>query len=231
MNECGGRVEEQVGDTSVAIGETIWIKLSGGCWWPAQIVDENSVSKNKISGKKSSGDVLVRLYGTYMYSYNNPIKSQLEFDAILKKNNGSHRQIFEKSLEKDMSLHKPRGLKGQGSKSKTNAKVGTSGGKSSGKRANSSTLTTKKKAIAGSSGKAKTRHDGEDMLKKRKSEHIETPGETTVKETPRKKSELNNGPSPEKTLLQKSEQRSGRRVKVMQNLGLAAPCGSPFFKN
>ncbi|KAJ0961201.1 hypothetical protein J5N97_000823 [Dioscorea zingiberensis] len=55
----------QVGNHTRA-GDTLWTKVNGCSWWPAQVVSEKSIS-NKHK-RKAEDEVLVRLYGTYEYS-------------------------------------------------------------------------------------------------------------------------------------------------------------------
>ncbi|XP_019438502.1 PREDICTED: histone-lysine N-methyltransferase TRX1-like isoform X2 [Lupinus angustifolius] len=113
VSEGGG---EQVKTDSIAFGDVIWIKLRHGSWWPAQVVDAKSVDKSMKPRKRSVGDVLVRLYGSYKYSYVDPIQSRSEFETILKSNNGSYRDILLQSLEKDLPSNKSSKSKGSSSK-------------------------------------------------------------------------------------------------------------------
>ncbi|XP_017607710.1 uncharacterized protein LOC108453869 isoform X1 [Gossypium arboreum] len=100
----------------VSLGDLIWLKLLGKTWWPAVVVDERSVSKSSKPGKKSKGEVLVRLYGSHEYSYADPMKYRSEFKTILEQNNGSYYDILEKGLEQFRSRLKSSKPKGQGSK-------------------------------------------------------------------------------------------------------------------
>ncbi|KAA3453912.1 DNA (cytosine-5)-methyltransferase 3B-like isoform X1 [Gossypium australe] len=99
----------------VSLGDLIWLKLLGKTWWPAVVVDERSVSKSSKPGKKSKGEVLVRLYGSHD-SYADPMKYRSEFKTILEQNNGSYYDILEKGLEQFRSRLKSSKSKGQGSK-------------------------------------------------------------------------------------------------------------------
>ncbi|KAK7351552.1 hypothetical protein VNO77_11096 [Canavalia gladiata] len=114
---------------SVSVGDVIYIKLRSGSWWPAQVVDENTVNRSVKPSKRSPGEVLVRVYGSYAYSYADPIKCRSKFEKILKHNDGSLRKILLQSLEEDLPSTKFRRSKGSSSKSK-----GTSSKKSAGKR-------------------------------------------------------------------------------------------------
>ncbi|KAL1170748.1 hypothetical protein V6Z11_A05G233700 [Gossypium hirsutum] len=107
----------------VSLGDLIWLKLLGKTWWPAVVVDERSVSKSSKPGKKSKGEVLVRLYGSHEYSYADPMKYRSEFKTILEQNNGSYYDILEKGLEQFRSRLKSSKPKGQGSKATANTRA------------------------------------------------------------------------------------------------------------
>ncbi|KAL2892916.1 hypothetical protein RDABS01_008825 [Bienertia sinuspersici] len=103
-------VLDKQSDADFRLGDMVWIKLRGTSWWPAQIVDEKAVSADAKPHKRKSGRVLVRLYGTYMYSYIDPVTSSLEFNNVLKQNKSSQREIFLKALKKDDTPQTPEGI-------------------------------------------------------------------------------------------------------------------------
>ncbi|KAG6648734.1 uncharacterized protein LOC122315059 [Carya illinoinensis] len=109
---------EKVVADQVTWGDLIWVRLNGGSWWPAQVIDENTISESIKPGNKSAGEVLVRLYGSYKYLYFDPVKSQSEFKRILEQNNGCYWKIFKEALEQDCPRSKSGRSKRQGSKSK-----------------------------------------------------------------------------------------------------------------
>ncbi|XP_031373503.1 uncharacterized protein LOC116188326 isoform X2 [Punica granatum] len=112
-----------------ALGSLIWIKLRSNSWWPAQVVDENVVSEvNKPAGR-SPVDVLVRIYGSYQYVYADLTKCLSEFETVLRQNNGSYLDIFQRALEQDVLISKAGGSKGGGSKRKGAAKARTGASK------------------------------------------------------------------------------------------------------
>ncbi|PWA82729.1 PWWP-like protein [Artemisia annua] len=93
----------------LVFGEILWVKLHEGSWWPAQIVDENSVSElNKPISKRSSSDTLVRLYGSYRYKYVDVHISRAEFKRILLEKKFNYAEIMKKSLEEDLPSFKSR---------------------------------------------------------------------------------------------------------------------------
>ncbi|KAI5655013.1 hypothetical protein M9H77_32200 [Catharanthus roseus] len=88
-------------------GDLLWIQLHGSSWWPAQVVDDSTISAVCKPKKRRKGDVLVRLYGSYKYRFVDPISSYLEFEDILTKYNGSHIAILKESL-KQLKLGTPK---------------------------------------------------------------------------------------------------------------------------
>ncbi|XP_021740348.1 histone-lysine N-methyltransferase ATX1-like isoform X2 [Chenopodium quinoa] len=152
-------------------GDVTWIKLRGTSWWPAQIMDGNAVSDNAKPRKSKSGEVLVRLYGTYNL-YMDPVKSLLEFNNLLKRNNSTQREIFRKALDQDLS-----------------------------------------ELQAGKTNTRRVKAKGNDSV------HKETPVS------------YKRGFEEHDDYTPKKPDGSARRLKVMQDLGLTAPSGSPFLKN
>ncbi|KAK7410442.1 hypothetical protein VNO78_01223 [Psophocarpus tetragonolobus] len=193
----GGKSETSEGraNDSVASGDVIFIKLRGRTWWPAQVVDEKSVPKRAKPSKRSKrspGDVLVRHYGSYTYSYANPIKCRAEFKIIFERNDGSLRKILMQSLEQDLPSTKSCKSKGSSSKLKVTPSKDSAGKrKSSGQDKEQNKIKSKKQKG--------TSNDNDSA-----SQNLET------------------------SSLGKSPELSSRRLRVMENLGLIAPAGSPF---
>ncbi|KAI4307489.1 hypothetical protein L6164_030668 [Bauhinia variegata] len=118
-----GEGEEQVPTNTVKLGDVIYIKIHHGSWWPAQVVDENSVSESNKPSKGSEGEVLVRIYGSSTYLYADPVKSRHQFEEKLKWSKSSKTEIFMQSLEKDLpSSKKASGSSGSGSKTRANVR-------------------------------------------------------------------------------------------------------------
>ncbi|XP_020211020.1 uncharacterized protein LOC109795870 [Cajanus cajan] len=201
MKACGSRSEtsEEVANDSVALGDVIFIKLRSGSWWPAQVVDENSVNKSvKPSNrrKRLPGEVLVRHYGSYTYSYADPIKYGSEFKTILEQNDGSLRKILLQALEKDLPSTKSHRSKG----SSSSKPKGTSSKNAAGKR------------------KSNGQDEEQNTIKRQKQKET-LDGDASQSHV-----------TDETNSLGKSPELSSRRIRVMENLGLIAPAGSPFQK-
>ncbi|KAH9756252.1 hypothetical protein KPL71_016027 [Citrus sinensis] len=190
-------------------GDVTWAKLRGNIWWPAVVVDENTVSECNKPSKRASGGVLVRLYGSYEYLYVDPIKFHLEFQKVLEQSNGSHREIFEKALEQDLSHMKSGCSKGIGSKSTGKYKSDSA----------SVQEQVKRKYSKQGSGHKKLKPNNTSDEKRRMSE-------ISMEEQDEKP--MLNSPNSEASLLGTSHELSARRLRVMQSLGLVAPSGSPF---
>ncbi|KAL5165334.1 NADH dehydrogenase [ubiquinone] iron-sulfur protein 7, mitochondrial [Glycine soja] len=57
-------------DSVASVGDVIFVKLRDSSWWPAQVVDENSVNKSVKPSKLTKQlprDILVRHYGSYTW--------------------------------------------------------------------------------------------------------------------------------------------------------------------
>ncbi|KDO81160.1 hypothetical protein CISIN_1g0250492mg [Citrus sinensis] len=184
-------------------GDVTWAKLRGNIWWPAVVVDENTVSECNKPSKRASGGFLVRLYGSYEYLYVDPIKFHLEFQKVLEQSNGSHREIFEKALEQDLS-HMKSGCSKEGKYKSDSASVQEQ---------------LKRKYSKQGSGHKKLKPNNTSDEKRRMSE-------ISMEEQDEKP--MLNSPNSEASLLGTSHELSARRLRVMQSLGLVAPSGSPF---
>uniref|UniRef100_A0ACD5V6D3 Uncharacterized protein n=1 Tax=Avena sativa TaxID=4498 RepID=A0ACD5V6D3_AVESA len=86
------------------LGDITWVKHDGSSWWPAQVIDEASVSSKPK--RNTSFDALVRQYGTCQYFYVDPWKSNMEFEMILKEENKTAMEAFHEVLQKELSHFK-----------------------------------------------------------------------------------------------------------------------------
>ncbi|MED6109302.1 hypothetical protein PIB30_032171 [Stylosanthes scabra] len=112
-----GKGKETAAEPAVALGDVIYIPLRGNSkWWPAQVIDENSVDES-LKPRKRGKEVLVRVYGSYCYKYVDPVKCAAGFENVLKKNEGSLQNILQASLEKDLPSMKSK-PKGSSAKNK-----------------------------------------------------------------------------------------------------------------
>ncbi|XAR48500.1 Histone-lysine N-methyltransferase [Bertholletia excelsa] len=102
-------------DQEVVLADVIWVRLQGPSWWPAQVVDGHSVSQRIIPRRRSMGEVLVRLYGSYKYMYVNPITCRAEFENILKQRKGNRTQILKDALKQDLARFRSDRAKRKGS--------------------------------------------------------------------------------------------------------------------
>lgn len=216
-NEGGKEGADNQFSREFAFGDVIWVKLRGSSWWPAQVVDENTVSGSSRPSNRSVGDALVRLYGSYKYMFVDPIKCCSEFKIILEKNNGSYNEILKKTLEQDLARLKSGRSKEQGSNPK--AKVSCkSGANTTPKNVKNGNLLSETPTKEGSRKRMKEEKDLEPKSPKSVSHppHQQTKNDNTLSAT---------------TSKGKSQVLSARKLRVMQSLGLVAPFGSPFHRN
>ncbi|XP_058088478.1 uncharacterized protein LOC131235330 isoform X2 [Magnolia sinica] len=263
------------------LGDIVWIKIYDSSWWPAQVVDENTIGGGEKIEKKMEGGVLTRLYGSYEYLYVDPMKYHSEFENVLKQNNCSVKEILNKALEQDLSQIK------SGAKSKRKAstrKVEASrdkmpkqdriettqamgslgklqdGVKSNLLEAKARDESCKDKISVQDGVKKKKKADGQDsdMHAGRKRKQRDPSAENgvsvaskagrpgsdgvqrstteaavvdvlkTPKQGDRKDKKTISSPISATNSLKCSQDMSARRMRVMQSLGLIAPCGSPF---
>ncbi|CAM8945764.1 unnamed protein product [Rhodiola kirilowii] len=99
--EVGIKHEIRKSSGGVKLGDLIWVKLHPSSWWPAQVIDADTVSEEIKPCERSVGEVLVRVYGSYIYLYVDPSESRFEFDKTLTLYNGDYHQILKESLDKD----------------------------------------------------------------------------------------------------------------------------------
>ncbi|XP_055824992.1 uncharacterized protein LOC129893478 isoform X2 [Solanum dulcamara] len=128
----------------VDFGNLIWVQLNGQSWL-GQVVDEKVVGGNKKPTKKVAGEVLVRLYGSYTYLYVDPIKSQLEYEKIIERYNGSLVNILGEALKQDLLHLKSGAMKMEDIQSKETLGAAASRGKGNNK---SQDMTPSTSAIA-----------------------------------------------------------------------------------
>lgn len=247
--------ETNEGRGEVLFGDMIWVKLHGQSWWPAQVVDETSVSVSNKHSKRSVGDVLVRLYGSYNFLYVDPMKYQSEFEKVLDQNKGSHTEIFKKSLEQEILDTKSGRAKGKGSKSKDVIQIlSSSDGRrkqedqemgspnSTSVKEGSSTRPKqdgmKKKLKTNSTAKSSQKRLPDEKTPHKKVKNGIVPSESALKKKTKNPDELQNKMKPNSpstplratTLWEEPQEMSARRMRVMQSLGLIAPSGSPFLR-
>uniref|UniRef100_A0A7N0USC6 PWWP domain-containing protein n=1 Tax=Kalanchoe fedtschenkoi TaxID=63787 RepID=A0A7N0USC6_KALFE len=102
VSEEGGIVHEFCKPSDVVkLGYLIWVKLHPSSWWPAQVVDAETVSEFVKPIERLVGEVLVRVYGSYIYLYVDPTESRIEFEKVLKRYDGNYDAILEEALAKD----------------------------------------------------------------------------------------------------------------------------------
>ncbi|XP_058088539.1 histone H3-lysine(4) N-trimethyltransferase ATX1-like isoform X9 [Magnolia sinica] len=210
------------------LGDIVWIKIYDSSWWPAQVVDENTIGGGEKIEKKMEGGVLTRLYGSYEYLYVDPMKYHSEFENVLKQNNCSVKEILNKALEQDLSQIKS----GAKSKRKASTRKGKlqDGVKSNLLEAKARDESCKDKISVQDGVKKKKKADGQDSdgVQRSTTEAAVVDVLKTPKQGDRKDKKTISSPISATNSLKCSQDMSARRMRVMQSLGLIAPCGSPF---
>ncbi|XP_058088511.1 uncharacterized protein LOC131235330 isoform X6 [Magnolia sinica] len=235
------------------LGDIVWIKIYDSSWWPAQVVDENTIGGGEKIEKKMEGGVLTRLYGSYEYLYVDPMKYHSEFENVLKQNNCSVKEILNKALEQDLSQIKS-GAKSKRKASTRKAIVEASrdkmpkqdriettqamgslgklqdGVKSNLLEAKARDESCKDKISVQDGVKKKKKADGQDSdgVQRSTTEAAVVDVLKTPKQGDRKDKKTISSPISATNSLKCSQDMSARRMRVMQSLGLIAPCGSPF---
>lgn len=199
-------------------GDVTWVKIEDSKWWPAQVVDEKSISTGNKPKKKRECKTLVRLYGTYEYLYVDFLQCRSEFDDIFKQNTSEIRKKFQETLEALSSRSVD--------KSETSNLV--SGSKES-------QYTEKKICIHKNNSR---KRDSPTNPLEAASEK-KTPKRTSVRKKdmsdesrkiPKEMDVSKSDGTDVAPHLFKSPDRSIRQVRLMQKLGLIAPEGSPFSR-
>ncbi|XP_058088525.1 uncharacterized protein LOC131235330 isoform X8 [Magnolia sinica] len=219
------------------LGDIVWIKIYDSSWWPAQVVDENTIGGGEKIEKKMEGGVLTRLYGSYEYLYVDPMKYHSEFENVgannstlfLSRNNlvrkklivysmmsGNAYRIFLKSNlvlnQRGKLLHVKDGVKSNLLEAKARDE------------------SCKDKISVQDGVKKKKKADGQDSdgVQRSTTEAAVVDVLKTPKQGDRKDKKTISSPISATNSLKCSQDMSARRMRVMQSLGLIAPCGSPF---
>ncbi|KDO81163.1 hypothetical protein CISIN_1g0250492mg [Citrus sinensis] len=189
-------------------GDVTWAKLRGNIWWPAVLFFRSLTRTLLVNAINLVREHLEAFLSGFMeamnsFLYVDPIKFHLEFQKVLEQSNGSHREIFEKALEQDLS-HMKSGCSKEGKYKSDSASVQEQ---------------LKRKYSKQGSGHKKLKPNNTSDEKRRMSE-------ISMEEQDEKP--MLNSPNSEASLLGTSHELSARRLRVMQSLGLVAPSGSPF---
>ncbi|XVE55599.1 hypothetical protein DITRI_Ditri03aG0171900 [Diplodiscus trichospermus] len=223
----------------VSLGEVIWVKLHENLWWPAQVVDDRSVSESCKPGNRSQGEVLVRLYGSYEYLYADPMKDYSEFNmdrarrrSIKPKAKGSKSTANKKA---DAAKGKKKLNQNQGNQvddldADATARKSRAVRADLGKDSKGNALGNKDNVRQTARSKTSKQNEIQKKLKRQRPPSSDYVNFRTPKQNKLLK-ENSNSKTSERASPGQSPKSSARRLRVMQGLGLAAPPGSPFHKN
>ncbi|XXG40483.1 hypothetical protein AAC387_Pa01g1189 [Persea americana] len=203
------------------LGDIVWIKIHGNSWWPAQVVEGNCKSGSNNISRNLDAEICVRLYGSYECMRVDPMKYRAEFEKVLKKNNWSSREILKKSLERDLSELKPSSgvdREVSGSEESHTVEASKMEKQRQDKIQKHQGPSQKLQAEIAQGTKAKQANFAEKASERSKRQKVKMRPEA-------------DGLDSATGSLKNVQELSARRVKVMQGLGLIAPCGSPFQRN
>eukprot|EP01018_Ginkgo_biloba_P029693 Gb_27018 [translate_table: standard] len=189
----------------LAPGYMLWAKMNRSSWWPAQIVDERTVSEKNIVNQKIKGGVLIRFYGSYDFAWVDPLADLSQFEESFKEPNCNPLRVFQKALEEVLLQNKLKNTckeqDGRSGDPITPPQHDQSDEKHAGK------ATSCKRPKATSCKRPKVNEPDQSRSQKRQKEKISSTEEEIV--------------------IDGSGQKV-RQMRVMRRLGLAAPPGSPF---
>lgn len=186
----------------LARGRLLWGKMDQSPWWPVQIVDERTVSRNCIYNDRMKGGVLTRFYGSCIYAWVDPFAQPEESFK------GSNRGAFEKALEEEMLLRSKIMKSSVEAIGKPNPENSSQHNKPGGEGLKIKICTRK-------------RTNREELERIRNHEKEKVPSNAEKEKVPSKEQDVMTDGSGKKT----------RRIRVMRHLGLAAPSDSPFNAN
>eukprot|EP00252_Welwitschia_mirabilis_P006534 TRINITY_DN17419_c0_g1_i1.p1 TRINITY_DN17419_c0_g1~~TRINITY_DN17419_c0_g1_i1.p1 ORF type:complete len:206 (+),score=50.38 TRINITY_DN17419_c0_g1_i1:461-1078(+) len=177
---------------SIGLGSLLWAKLDlanidKSSWWPAQVVDERTVSEDNIYNDKVEGGILVRYYGSCIYVWLDPCSSFSEFQKNFKGKNSSPIVEFFALLEENNC-----------GKSCVESNKQSNELKSSPMQKKSEKSTTKRKNIGNDCAVHRAEKNNEIHPPNKQGSPVDDSGKNV------------------------------RKLRVMRNLGLAAPSGSPY---
>ncbi|KAL3696804.1 hypothetical protein R1sor_010880 [Riccia sorocarpa] len=179
-------------------GQLVWAKFARFPWWPAQVIDPSEVQEGTGGKRNSDTDLLVRFFGTYDYGWVDPFTNLSDFDVKLTERSKIRKKALQKGVEEALKW------------------------RSSGTFPEKWELTTK-------SVKQKKTSNVQSNGAKPSAAKVKgkaTEPEAKVKRAPRKRK-----PKvlfEDEGAVQRKPQRIPRRMRIMRQLGLAAPTGSPF---
>ncbi|KAL2643543.1 hypothetical protein R1flu_011130 [Riccia fluitans] len=179
-------------------GQLVWAKFARFPWWPAQVIDPTEVYEGTGGKRNSDTDLLVRFFGTYDYGWVDPFNNLSDFDVKLTERSKIRKKALQKGVEEALTWR------------------------------SSGTFPEKWKMTSKTFKRKKTNNVQSNGVKSSaaKVKAKETEPEIKVKRAPRKRK-----PKvlfEEEGTVQRKPQRIPRRMRIMRQLGLAAPVGSPF---
>ncbi|KAG0575309.1 hypothetical protein KC19_VG335400 [Ceratodon purpureus] len=196
--------------TSMAVAETpprfvhgqlVWAKFARFPWWPAEIINERAVKPGTGGSRRSNADVLVRFFGTYDYGWVDPKVGLSEFDVKLQERSKIKKKALQKGIEEALEFRK------------------------TGKLPDSFTVD-----VVIEQEEPKTpKESHSNGIQENGNGQQSTPEDEGTEQRRAARKRKPKVLYEEEERVQRKPERRLRRLRIMRQLGLAAPAGSPFI--
>ncbi|BBN00637.1 hypothetical protein Mp_2g00770 [Marchantia polymorpha subsp. ruderalis] len=197
-------------------GQLVWAKFARFPWWPAQVMDARDAVEGTGGKPGADTDLLVRFFGTYDYGWIDPFNNLSDFDVKLTERSKIRKKALQKGVEEALIWRSSGALPEKWEQT-------------------SKSIKQKRKENTHSNGVVSSTVEVKESR---------TDAETKERRAPRKRKPkvlfevcINHQTSgmgqklhllQEEGRIQRKPQRMQRRLRIMRQLGLAAPAGSPF---
>ncbi|CAM6100132.1 unnamed protein product [Calypogeia fissa] len=184
---------------SFVTGQLVWAKYARFPWWPALVMDHRGSLEGKGGKPSADTDVLVRFFGTYDYGWIDPFVNLSDFEVKHAERSRPRKKALQKGVEEAKEFQSTKKLPDKWDPVYDKSQNG-----------HSNALATT--GVIQSQDELEVSPNTDVEPKERK---------TPRKRKPKVLFE-------EEGIVERKPQRTLRRLRVMRQLGLAAPAGSPF---
>lgn len=182
-------------------GQLVWAKFARFPWWPAEIINERAVKPGTGGSRRTNADVLVRFFGTYDYGWVDPKVGLSEFDVKLQERSKIKKKALQKGIEEALEFRR------------------------TGKLPESFTTDVMVEQEEPKTPKESHSNGVQENGNGQQSTPEDEGTEQRRAARKRKPKVLYE----EEERVQRKPERRLRRLRIMRQLGLAAPAGSPFI--
>jgi len=182
-------------------GDLVWAKYARFPWWPAQIINERAVQPGKGGPRRTNADVLVRFFGTYDYGWVDPSVGLSEFDVKLQERSKIKKKALQKGVEEALEFRR------------------------TGKLPDAFTV-----AAMIEQEEPKTPNESQSNgVQENGTGQESTPEDDGTEQRRAARKRKPKVLYEEEERVQRKPERRLRRLRIMRQLGLTAPAGSPFL--